>query len=78
MIRMAQLEISHDRIRELLQLPDGVRIIAFGHSFDQAGVIEIIIDGAGWEINIGDRIVATKGVCSNGPDGELEIDWNLP
>jgi len=74
-MKMAILQVTPDFVRRLLQLPDGTIITGVRESFLRPGVLEVKIEGAGWEVSEGDIItIAPPGVFNS--DGL--IDWHLP
>lgn len=74
MKKMAILVASPEVIRHLLQLPESTTLIGLNVPFDNPGVLELKIEGAGWNTPEGAMIVkAPIGEIVNG-----KIDWKLP
>lgn len=78
MKRMAILEIHPKIFRDLLQLPDGAEISDLRVNIDRRGVLEVKIDGAGWEVREGECLMRTTGTVTTDELGRRVIDWGMP
>lgn len=74
MKKMAILVASPEVITHLLQLPEGARLIGLQVPFDNPGILELKIEGRGWDTQEGSMI--TKAPIGKIVDGI--IDWNIP
>ena len=79
MKRMAIITITPEGLRKLLNLPDNMTFVEARIPFDQPGVMEIKVEGAGWETPEGAMIAkAPPAIMATKEDGTLDIDWNVP
>lgn len=78
MKRMAILEIHPQIFRDLLQLPDGAEIIDLRVNIERHGVLEVKIDGAGWEVREGEFLMRATGIVKTDEQGSKRIDWGMP
>ena len=78
MKRMAILEIHPQAFRDLLQLPEGAEISDLRLNIDRRGVLEVKIDGAGWEVREGECLMRTTGTVTTDENGRRCIDWGMP
>jgi len=78
MRRMAILEINPQAFRDLLQLPKGAEISDLRLDIERRGVLEVKIDGAGWEVCEGECLMRTTGTVTTDEKGRRVIDWGLP
>lgn len=78
MKRMAILEIHPQAFRDLLQLPEGAEISDLRLNIDRRGVLEVKIDGAGWEVREGECLMRTTGTVTTEENGRRCIDWGMP
>lgn len=77
--KMAILTLTPEAIRELLQLPENAVFVEQHIPFDQPGVMEIKVEGVGWDTPEGCVIQkAEAATVTRNEVGELEIDWRLP
>lgn len=72
--KMAILIASPGVVRHLLQLPEDVTLIDLKVPFENPGILELKIEGAGWDTPEGSMIV--KAPIGKVVDGI--IDWNIP
>ena len=85
MKRMAILEIHPQAFRDLLQLPEGAEISDLRLNIDRRGVLEVKIDGAGWEVREGECLMRTTGTVTTDENGRRCIlvfchghrDWTV-
>ena len=78
MKKMAVLEIDPRAFRELLQLPDGAEIIDLRVNIDRRGMLEVKIQGAGWNTVAGAVIPHAIGTVTVDAVGNRVIDWGFP
>ena len=83
MKKMAILSLTPAVFRELMQLPDGVIVTNIETPIDKNGVVEVRIEGAGWDTYEGARIqYAPAATIEEGCDVDgIEItfiNWNFP
>ena len=79
MKKMAILQVTPEVIRELLHLPDGAVLTDLRVPFHMPGVLELKIEGAGWNTpEAGALCVADPCTVVRGDDGSISVDWNLP
>lgn len=79
MKKMAILEATPELLRELLHLPPGATLVSLCVPFDQPGVLQLKIEGAGWDTPEGSRIQqAPPGEAVRLDNGQLQVDWKLP
>jgi len=71
-MKMAILCIHPAIFRELLQLPDDAVIRNIHVPHDRYGVLEVTIEGAGWETAEGQVLMSTTGQIVDN-----KIDWGF-
>jgi len=76
--KMAILALTPEAVRQIMGLPDGVTLIELKVPFYQPGVVELKIEGAGWDTNEGAAIVQAPAATVMKTDDGLIIDWGLP
>ena len=79
LIQMAILILTPQALRDLLCLPNGMTFIEARSPFDTPGVMEIKVEGAGWETPEGASIQrADAAIVTKRENGTLDIDWRVP
>lgn len=76
--QMAILLVDPECLRELLQLPEGTEILDVRTAIDRRGVLEVKIEGAGWNTQEGASIRRTPGKITRGLADSRTIDWGMP
>jgi hypothetical protein len=81
--RMARLRITVEALRELMQLPACAEIIRLEAPRDFRGIMEIVIEGAGWPTAPGEAINTASPSVSrtiNAAGDELRpvVHWGFP
>lgn len=77
MKRMAILAVTPEVFCKLLQLPEDVELVRVNLCPDRRGVMELVIEGAGWITPRGASISRTSGEITEG-ESKSVIDWHLP
>lgn len=76
-MRLAILNITPEALTGLLQLPEGAEVVDVVADGARRGVLQVKIQGAGWETELGSQIQHTTGTVTR--DGErITIDWGFP
>jgi hypothetical protein len=76
-MKRAIITATPEFLREVLHIPDGAIITDIRVPFDNPGILEIALEGAGWETPEGFYIQkAQVGTVKKNGD-KLDIDWNL-
>jgi len=79
MKKMAIITLTPEALRELLQLPDGLTFIEARIPFYTPGVMEVKVEGAGFDTPEGGAIYKSEpAIVTRKEDGTLDIDWRLP
>lgn len=82
--KMAILVIEPNVLRQLLHLPAEAEIVHVQSSqFGERGVVEIVVEGCGWQTNEGEIIprasgAARLGVSESGNKYVESINWGFP
>jgi hypothetical protein len=76
---MAILKVTPEAIRELLRLPADATVVGMQVPFDNPGIMEIKVEGAGWDTPEGGLIKRAEDVMVTKQDnGAINIDWGFP
>lgn len=81
--KMAILTVSPELLRSALCLPDGCEVVRVQMAQGYRGVIELVIDGAGWDTREGSAIMPARigiGCTAYADNGKIlshSIDWGL-
>lgn len=81
--RMARLKVSFRALEELLCLPPGATILRVDEEKTCSGLVEIVVEGAGWPVAHGTPIppggpAIVHAKFEDGVQIERRIEWNLP
>ena len=74
MKKMAILRITPEVLRNILQLPDNCEVVRVDTAFDCRGVIEVVLEGVGWDTAEGMAILR----CDHAVMTDGKIDWRFP
>ena len=73
-MKLAKLFVTSDILRVALQLPENSVLRYIRESTNNYGVLEVVVEGEGWETPEGAAIRTTQiATIESG-----KIDWNLP
>lgn len=79
MKKMAVLTVVPEVLRELLHLPPGTQLVDVRVPFKQPGVLELKIEGAGWDTPEGSVIMhAPAAEITRDELAGFIVDWKLP
>lgn len=71
------ITVTPQTLRHLLQIPEGAIIAGIRVPFDRPGILEIALEGAGWETFEGNSIRRAHDGTAREENGKLIIDWHL-
>jgi hypothetical protein len=79
MMRKAIIKIGPEILTKLLRLPKGAVVSNIRSSWNSYGVVEILLEGVGWELAAGDAVpIARPATMTMNESGDVDIDWHLP
>lgn len=79
MKKMAVLTVVPEVLRELLCLPPGTTLVDMQVPFERPGVLELKIEGSGWDTPEGSVIMRAPAaeIIKEG-SSRIAVDWKLP
>jgi hypothetical protein len=83
-MKKAIVSVTSDFLIKALQLPDNAILSGIQCNFYQHGIIELSLEGVGWEVEEGEKIqyAHTASCCTlydpiTSDADKVEIDWHL-
>lgn len=82
--KMAILRLTPEAMRCLMQLPEGVEVVRVELEPGSRGVLQLMIEGAGWDTPEGNAVmparpaIVTQHFDKDGALASSTIDWGIP